>query len=111
MGPLENPPPIQDLDDPKTGSLSGRGRPLLRRLICVVMTFLGGVGHALPFLLPNFVTATIMDTPFLAAAFQVVVGVLVFLSGIFIGSAGQTYGWRSGQARDSVYNPVMEVNS
>ena len=90
------------------GSLTGRGRPLLRGLICGFMTFLGGVGHALPFLLPNFVTATViativvaielftiawirnryMDTPFLAAAFQVVVGgVLVFLSGIFIGSA------------------------
>jgi uncharacterized membrane protein len=72
------------------------------------MTFLGGVGHALPFLLPNFVTAIVtativvavellaiawirnryMDTPFLAAAFQVVVGgVLVFLTGILIGSA------------------------
>ena len=90
------------------GSLTGRGRPLLRGLICGAMTFLGGVGHALPFLLPNFVTATVvativvaiellaiawirnryMDTPFLAAAFQVVVGgVLVFLSGILIGSA------------------------
>ena len=76
------------------GSLTGRGRPLLRGLICGVMTFLGGVGHALPFLIPNFVTATVvativvaiellaiawirnryMDTPFLAAAFQVVVG-------------------------------------
>ena len=90
------------------GSLTGRGRPLLRGLICGAMTFLGGVGHALPFLLPNFVTATVvativvaiellaiawirnryMDTPFLSAAFQVVVGgVLVFLSGILIGSA------------------------
>jgi rubrerythrin len=90
------------------GSLTGRGRPLLRGLICGLMTFLGGVGHALPYLIPSFVTATViativvavelltiawirnryMDTPFLAAAFQVVVGgVLVFLSGILIGSA------------------------
>lgn len=90
------------------GSLTGRGRPLLRGLICGLMTFLGGMGHALPYLIPNFVTATViatcvvavelftiawirnryMDTPFLAAAFQVVVGgVLVFLSGILIGSA------------------------
>ena len=90
------------------GSLTGRGRPLLRGLICGLMTFLGGVGHALPFLIPSFATATViativvavelltiawirnryMDTPFLAAAFQVVVGgVLVFLSGILIGSA------------------------
>ena len=90
------------------GSLTGRGRPLLRGVICGLMTFLGGVGHALPYLIPSFVTATViativvavelftiawirnryMDTPFLAAAFQVVVGgVLVFLSGIVIGSA------------------------
>jgi erythrin-vacuolar iron transport family protein len=90
------------------GSLTGRGRPLLRGVICGFMTFLGGFGHALPFLIPSFVTATAvatavvaielftiawirnryMDTPFLAAAFQVVVGgVLVFLCGILIGSA------------------------
>ncbi len=90
------------------GSLTGRGRPLLRGLICGLMTFLGGIGHALPFLIPSFITAMVvatvvvavelltiawirnryMDTPFLAAAFQVVVGgVLVFLSGILIGSA------------------------
>ena len=90
------------------GSLTGRGRPLLRGVICGLMTFLGGLGHALPFLITNFMTATViatvvvaielltiawirnryMDTPFLAAAFQVVVGgVLVFLSGILIGSA------------------------
>jgi VIT1/CCC1 family predicted Fe2+/Mn2+ transporter len=90
------------------GSLTGRGRPLLRGVICGLMTFLGGVGHTLPYLIPNFMTATVvatvvvaiellaiawirnryMDTPFLAAAFQVVVGgVLVFLTGILIGSA------------------------
>jgi rubrerythrin len=90
------------------GSLTGRGRPLLRGLICGLMTFVGGVGHALPYLIGNFATATViasivvaiellaiawirnryMDTPFLAAAFQVVVGgVLVFLSGILIGNA------------------------
>jgi rubrerythrin len=90
------------------GSLTGRGRPLLRGLICGLMTFLGGVGHTLPYLIPNFMTATViatavvgvelfaiawirnryMDTPFLSAAFQVVVGgVLVFLTGILIGSA------------------------
>jgi rubrerythrin len=88
------------------GSLTGS--PLLRGLICGLMTFLGGVGHALPYLIPNFLTATViativvafellaiswirnryMDTPFLSAAFQVVVGgVLVFLTGIVIGSA------------------------
>ena len=72
------------------------------------MTFIGGLGHALPYLIPDFWTATTlatmivvlelfaiawirnryMDTPFLQASFQVVVGgVLVFLTGIWIGSA------------------------
>jgi rubrerythrin len=90
------------------GSLTGRGAPLLRGVVCGVMTFLGGIGHTLPYLIPSFVVATgasfavvavelavisyvryrYMDTPFLQAAFQVVVGgVLVFASGILIGSA------------------------
>ena len=72
------------------------------------MTTLGGVGHTLPFLIPDFKIATgvavavvlvglwaiawvrarYMDTPFLQAAFQVVLGgVLVFVTGIVIGSA------------------------
>jgi rubrerythrin len=88
------------------GSLTGRGRPLLRGLICGLMTFVGGVGHALPYLIPHFATATVvattvvavelliiawirnryMDTPFLAATLQVVVGgTLVFVAGILIG--------------------------
>jgi rubrerythrin len=90
------------------GSLTGRGRPLLRGIVCGGMTFLGGVGHALPFLIPHFWLATgiasgvviieliaiswirnhYMDTPFLSAVFQVVVGgLLVFLTGILIGIA------------------------
>jgi erythrin-vacuolar iron transport family protein len=90
------------------GKLSGRGAPLLRGLVCGLMTFGGGIGHTLPYLIPNFWTATavsiavvavelaviswirhrFMDTPFLAATFQVVVGgVLVFLAGILIGSS------------------------
>jgi len=90
------------------GSLTGRGRPLLRGLICGMMTFLGGVGHALPYLIPHFLTATLiasgvvafeliaiawirkryMDTPFLSATLQVVVGgAMVFLAGILIGSS------------------------
>lgn len=90
------------------GSLTGRGAPLLRGVICGLMTFLGGIGHTLPYLIPSFFVATgasfavvavelavisyvryrYMDTPFLQAAFQVVVGgVLVFAAGIFIGSA------------------------
>jgi erythrin-vacuolar iron transport family protein len=90
------------------GSLTGRGAPPLRGAICGVMTFLGGIGHTLPFLIPSFPVATAaafvvvvaelaaisyvryryMDTPFLAAAFQVILGgALVFAAGILIGSS------------------------
>jgi erythrin-vacuolar iron transport family protein len=90
------------------GSLTGRGKPLLRGFVCGLMTTAGGIGHALPYLIHNFQTATavaavvvavellvisyirnrFMDTPFLSAAFQVMVGgVLVFLAGILIGSS------------------------
>ncbi len=90
------------------GSLTGRGTPWLRGSVCGVMTAVGGLGHTLPYMIPDFFTATLvsvmvvavelgviswirtrfMDTPFLQAAFQVVVGgVLVFLAGIFIGSS------------------------
>jgi erythrin-vacuolar iron transport family protein len=90
------------------GSLTGRGKPLLRGIVCGLMTTVGGIGHTLPYLIPSFRTATAvavvvvafellliswirkryMDTPFLRAAFQVIVGgVLVFLVGIWIGSS------------------------
>ena len=90
------------------GSITGRGHPWLRGLVCGLMTTLGGIGHTIPFLIPDFriatglavavvlvelwaiawVRARYMDTPFLQAAFQVVIGgVLVFLTGIIIGSA------------------------
>ena len=89
------------------GSLTGRGSPLLRGAVCGAMTALGGLGHALPFLIPNFPTAIalaivvvmvelaviawvrnrFMDTPLVSAAFQVVVGgLLVFSTGVLIGS-------------------------
>jgi rubrerythrin len=91
------------------GSLTGRGRPFTRGVVCGLMTALGGLGHALPYLIPNFHIATIiavavvlvelgvisyirhhyMDTPLTSAIFQVVVGgVLVFLTGIVIGRFG-----------------------
>jgi len=91
------------------GVLSGRGNPWLRGPICGAMTTAGGIGHTLPFLISDFhyamylavaivavelaVIAWIrhryMDTPLLSATFQVVVGgVLVFIVGILIGSAG-----------------------
>lgn len=90
------------------GSLTGRGTPWLRGSVCGLMTTIGGIGHTLPYLIPDFFTATAfaiavvvvelavisyiryryMDTPFLAAAFQVMVGgALVFLAGILIGSS------------------------
>jgi erythrin-vacuolar iron transport family protein len=90
------------------GSLTGRGSPVIRGLVTGGMTTIGGLGHTLPYLIPHFLTATIisivvvaielaaiswirmryMDTPFLHAAFQVVVGgVLVFIAGILIGSS------------------------
>jgi rubrerythrin len=90
------------------GSISGRGSPLKRGLASGAMTALGGLGHALPYLIPDFWTATTiammivfvelwaiawvqnryMETPFWRAALQVVLGgSLVFASGILIGSA------------------------
>lgn len=95
------------------GIITGRGSPWLRGLVCGVMTAVGGIGHTLPYLVPDswpnaFLVATViasivvavelvaiswirtafMDTPFLRAAFQVILGgVLVLLAGIFIGSA------------------------
>jgi rubrerythrin len=90
------------------GSLTGRGHPWVRGLVCGLMTGAGGIGHTLPFLIRDFrlaISAAVvvvaaelsaisyirhryMDTPFLSAAFQVVVGgVLVFLTGILIGSS------------------------
>lgn len=90
------------------GSLTGRGHPWIRGVICGLMTTMGGIGHTLPYLIKNFGIATTvavvvvaiellvislirhkyMDTPFISAAFQVVVGgVLVFITGILIGSS------------------------
>src|SRR5260370_11759071 len=90
------------------GSLPGRGSPWLRGAITGLMTTAGGIGHTLPFLIGNFhVAMTIaiivvaaelgiisyirhryMDTPFLQAAFQVIVGgILVFVTGWLIGRA------------------------
>ncbi|CUH79014.1 iron exporter MbfA [Tropicibacter naphthalenivorans] len=89
------------------GQLSGRGSPVKRGIASGVMTTVGGLGHALPYLIPHFWTATIiamivvfielwaiawiqnkwMETPFLRAAFQVVLGgALVFAAGALIGS-------------------------
>jgi rubrerythrin len=90
------------------GSLTGRGRPLIRGVVCGVMTALGGLGHSLPYLINDYLVATwiavcvvfvellviawirhrYMDTPWISAIMQVVIGgVLVFLTGILIGSS------------------------
>jgi rubrerythrin len=90
------------------GKISGRGSPLKRGLANGIMTALGGLGHTLPYLIPQFWTATsvavtvvfcelwaiafiqsrYMETPFLRAAFQVVLGgALVFAAGVLIGNA------------------------
>jgi rubrerythrin len=90
------------------GSLTGRGHPWVRGVICGLMTALGGIGHTLPFLISSFAAAMTtaiavvvlelgvitwvrhryMETPPLSAAVQVGIGgALVFLTGILIGSS------------------------
>ena len=88
------------------GQLSGRGSPIKRGFASGIMTMVGGLGHALPYLIADFWTATVtaiivvfvelwaiawiqnkyMETPFVRAAFQVVFGgALVFAAGALIG--------------------------
>jgi rubrerythrin len=90
------------------GSLTGRGHPWARGFICGLMTTLGGIGHTLPFLIPDFRVAMIaavavvvvelgiiswirhryMETSVVSAVLQVGLGgVLVFLTGVLIGSS------------------------
>ncbi|MFA5901156.1 MAG: iron exporter MbfA [Hyphomicrobium sp.] len=88
------------------GKISGRGSPWKRGIASGVMTAIGGLGHTLPYLIPEFWTATTialivvfielwaivwiqnryMETPFFRATFQVVLGgALVLAAGILIG--------------------------
>jgi VIT1/CCC1 family predicted Fe2+/Mn2+ transporter len=95
------------------GSLTGRGSPWLRGLTCGLMTTLGGLGHTMPYLVPDswanafwiataiagivvffelwaiaYIRARYMDTPFLQAVFQIVLGGAIVLAvGILIGAA------------------------
>ncbi|HEX2328515.1 MAG TPA: ferritin family protein [Candidatus Angelobacter sp.] len=90
------------------GSLTGRGHPWIRGLVCGLMTALGGIGHTIPFLVPNFnvaFTAAVivvlvelaaiawirhryMDSPWFSATMQVVLGgILVFAAGVLIGNS------------------------
>ena len=90
------------------GTLTGRGHPWTRGFVCGAMTAVGGLGHTLPYLIPNVHTATyvavgvvmvelcviswirhrFMDTPLVSALLQVLLGgALVFLAGILIGTS------------------------
>jgi rubrerythrin len=95
------------------GSLTGRGSPWLRGLTCGLMTTVGGLGHTMPYLVPDswpnafwiatamagivvffelwaiaYIRARYMDTPFLQAVFQIVLGGAIVLAvGILIGAA------------------------
>jgi erythrin-vacuolar iron transport family protein len=90
------------------GTLTGRGHPWARGFVCGLMTTAGGIGHTLPYLVPNVHTATsiavgvvlvelgviswirhrFMDTPLVSAVLQVALGgALVFLAGILIGKS------------------------
>jgi rubrerythrin len=90
------------------GALTGRGHPLLRGLVCGIMTTLGGIGHTLPFLIHDFKTAMVvavcvvlvelgviafirhkyMGTAPIPAVLQVVIGgLLVFATGVLIGNS------------------------
>jgi len=94
------------------GALTGRGRPLIRGIVCGLMTAAGGLGHTLPYLIPpstpnafqlatgialivvvvelaliSWIRHRFMESPWLIAAIQVVVGgIIVLLAGILIGS-------------------------
>ncbi|MBX9580804.1 MAG: hypothetical protein K2X87_10895 [Gemmataceae bacterium] len=90
------------------GSLTGRGRPFARGFVCGLMTTVGGIGHTLPYLIPDYRVATwlavavvlvelvviawvrhrFMDSSWGRSLFQVVLGgLLVFLTGVLIGSS------------------------
>ena len=90
------------------GSMTGRGHPLMRGIVCGAMTALGGIGHTLPFLIPQFTVALTvavavvlvelavitwvrhryMDTPLLSSALQIALGgAIVFTAGVLIGSS------------------------
>jgi rubrerythrin len=90
------------------GSLTGRGHPWIRGLVCGLMTTAGGIGHTLPFLISDFRAAFVvallvvivelatisyirhryMDTPLWSATLQVMLGgTLVFIAGLVIGSS------------------------
>lgn len=91
-----------------TGEHTGRGHPVMRGGIVGIMTFVGGILHTLPFLIPDLTTALYLAylvvgieliaigyiryhffrMSFWLSVVQVVFGgALVLLAGIFIGNA------------------------
>jgi hypothetical protein len=89
------------------GVLTGRGHPLKRGVVIALATFLGGILHTLPFLIPNLAVAlyaayAVVGCELVAIAFiryryfhmsfvkscvQVIFGgALVFIAGVLIGS-------------------------
>ena len=90
------------------GSLTGRGHPWIRGVVCGLMTSVGGIGHTLPFLIGDFTLAFViavgvvllelitiawirhryMESPWLSATVQVIIGgILVFMAGVLIGES------------------------
>jgi VIT1/CCC1 family predicted Fe2+/Mn2+ transporter len=90
------------------GSLTGRGHPWVRGLICGLMTTLGGLGHTFPFLIPQFhlaftvaiivvflelgaiswVRHRYMESPWFSATVQVIIGgLLVLATGLLLGQS------------------------
>lgn len=90
------------------GTLTGRGKPVIRGAVCGVMTTAGGIGHTLPYMIADFRIATslailvvavelaaisyvrhrFMDTPIVRATLQVALGgALVFIAGLLIGNS------------------------
>ncbi len=95
------------------GSLTGRGAPVIRGAVTGLMTAAGGLGHSLPYLVPDswphafwtatsiagvvvffelwaiaYIRARYMDTPFLKAVAQIVLGGAIVLAvGVLIGGA------------------------
>jgi VIT1/CCC1 family predicted Fe2+/Mn2+ transporter len=92
-----------------TGELTGRGNPAVRGAITGVGTFLGGILHTLPFLIPNYHAAVVaaavvvgfeliglaiirwrfFDTGFLKSLLAISVGgAVIAVVGALIGSTG-----------------------
>jgi hypothetical protein len=118
------------------GSLTGRGHPWIRGLICGLMTAAGSVGHTLPSLISNFNLATwlaggvvaaelgaiswvrhrYMDSPWFSATLQVVIGgLLVFVAGVIIGSSQAQpialYSWSIGRTCAGAFSFRVKVTA